>query len=256
VHPIAFNIGSFEIHWYGLCLVAAFVIGFGTASRRAGRDGLTANQILDAGTWLILGAIVGSRVFYVFSYWREQFADQPWTEVFMVRRGGLVFYGGLVGASTAIILYAWRKQLSLRKLADAFAPSIPLGYVFGRMGCLMTGCCYGQPTELPWAIHFPAGHATHGVGLHPTQIYDALLSLALYAALAWLYRRKKFDGQIFAVYLMGYAVSRALVEGFRGDYTPEFIHWGLTPAQCMGAAGLAVGALLYWKLPRPADRRV
>ncbi len=254
MHPIAFHLGSVPIYWYGVLLATAFVVGLWTASRRCLRDGLKPENVVDAGTWLILGTIVGARAMYVITYWHEQFAHEPWTEIFMVRHGGLVFYGGLIGAALAIMIYVRVRRVPLWKLADAMAPSIPLGYVFGRMGCLMNGCCFGRPTDLPWAIHFPADHFTHGVGVHPTQLYDALLSLGLYAALAWLYRRKKFDGQVFAVYLIGYALLRGFVEIFRGDYTTEYVLGRLTPGQFMGILIFAAGALLWWKLPRPQTK--
>jgi len=223
----------------------AFIAGLWTASRRGLRENFHPEKIFDLGPWLIGGAILGARIFYVVEYWREQFADKPFTEVFMIQHGGLVYYGGLVGASLACIIYARLKKLPLWKLSDVLTPSIALGYVFGRIGCLMNGCCYGRVCALPWAIHFPADHETHGLSLHPTQIYDSLLNLVLYLALAWLYRRKKFDGQIFATYLMCYAVTRSFVEYFRGDYSDAHIHGGLTPAHLVSIGIFAAGLILF-----------
>ena len=118
------------------------------------------------------------------------------------------------------MIYMRWKKLPLWKIADVLAPSIALGSVFGRIGCLLNGCCYGRACDLPWAISFPGGQSLHqpATPVHPTEIYDALLNLALYFFLAWLFRRKKFDGQIFATYLICYASSRSFVEYFRGDY--------------------------------------
>jgi len=256
VDKVAFHIGSLPVHWYGVLVAAAFLIGLWTASRRGVRDGIAPDKVLDAGVWLILGTIIGARGWYVISYWREEFAGQPWTETFMVQHGGLVFYGGLVGATAACLIYIWRNKLPVWKFADALAPSIALGYVPGRLGCLMNGCCYGQETSVPWAIHFPKEHATHGAGVHPTQIYDALLSAGLYAGLAWLYRRKKFDGQVFATYLICYAVLRSLVETFRGDYPTRYFGGIATPAHLVGAVILGAGLILYWTLPRRELKRV
>lgn len=225
-------------------MALAFLAGLWTASRRGLRDGIAPERILDMGPWLIVGAIIGARTVYVTTYWNEQFAGKPIREIFMVQHGGLVYYGGLVGAALACILYARIKKLLLWKLADILAPSIALGYVFGRIGCLLNGCCYGRACDLPWAIHFPQGHETYPAGVHPTEIYDSLLSLVLYGVLAWLYRRKKFDGQVFATYLICYAVTRSIVETFRGDYTPEHIHGGLTPAHLISIAIFAVGLVL------------
>jgi len=192
---------------------------------------------------------------YVTSYWREQFAGKPIWEIFMVQHGGLVYYGGLIGASLAFILYSRLKGLPLWKGADIMAPSVALGYVFGRIGCLMNGCCFGRTCELPWAIHFPPGHSTYPNGVHPTQIYESLLSLILYGFLAWLFRRKRFDGQVFGAYLVCYAVSRSFVEMFRGDYPEYYLGGWVTPAHLVSAGILAAGVILLWVLPRPAQQQ-
>jgi len=235
-----------------------FIAGLWTASRRSTRYGIAADNVLDLGPWLIGGAIIGARILYVITFWREQFASQPFWEIFMVQKGGLVYYGGLIGASLACVLYCRLKKLALWKMADVVAPSIALGYVFGRIGCLMNGCCYGRACSLPWAIRFPAGHQTHPVGspatpVHPTEIYESLLSLCLYAGLAWLYRRKKFDGQVFATYLVFYAVLRSFVELFRGDYPiDQRVAGWATPAQMVSIVILLAGVGMFLMLPRPS----
>ena len=253
MQQIAFQAGPITIHWYGLLLAIGFIAGLWTASRRAARDRIAPEKILDSGAWLILGGILGARALYVVSYWDRLFTDPlfpnaPWTEIFMVQRGGLVFYGGLIGATLAGFIYVRKNQLPLWKFADALAPSIALGYVPGRLGCLMNGCCYGRETSLPWAIHFPVAHETRGLGVHPTQVYDLLLNLVLYFALAWLYRRKKFDGQVFASYLICYAITRSVVEAFRGDYPVHYLGGIATPAHLVSVGILAAGSILYWKL--------
>jgi phosphatidylglycerol:prolipoprotein diacylglycerol transferase len=164
----------------------------------------------------------------------------------MIQHGGLVYYGGLIGSILGCLLYTGLKKIPVWKISDALAPSIALGYVFGRIGCLLNGCCYGHACDLPWAIHFPVGHETYPQGVHPTQIYDSLLNLVLYAALAWMYRRKKFDGQIFALYLMCYAVTRSIVEAFRGDYDEAHRHGGLTPAHLVSIGIFAAGVVLFF----------
>ena len=250
MHPIAFHLGSFPVYAYGAMMALGFLAGLWTAGRRGLRQGVASDRILDAGPWLIAGVILGARFVFVVTYWQEYFSGQPIWEVLMIRHGGLVYYGGLLGGAAACILYARIKKLPLWKFADILTPSIPLGYVFGRIGCLLNGCCYGRACDLPWAIRFPEGHATHPSGspatpVHPTQIYDSLLNLGLYLGLAWLYRRKKFDGQVFAVYLMGYAVTRSIVETFRGDYSEAHLHGGLTPAHLISIGIFAAGAVLF-----------
>jgi phosphatidylglycerol:prolipoprotein diacylglycerol transferase len=247
VHKVAFELGPITVHWYGVLVAAGFLTGIWTASRRGMREGITPETIMDLGPWLIIGALLGARLWYVASYWRQDFAGRPIWAIFNMRQGGLVFYGGLVGASLSYILYAKLKKLPLWKVADILAPSIALGQSFGRVGCLMTGCCYGRPTDLPWAIRFPLDHQTLGAPVHPTQIYESSLNLGLYLFLAWLYRRKKFDGQIFATYLICYAVLRSFVEFFRGDY-PQYYGGVVTPAHIVSFAILATGLVLWWQL--------
>jgi phosphatidylglycerol---prolipoprotein diacylglyceryl transferase len=253
VHPILFHLGSLPIHSYGVMIALAFLAGLWTATLRARREKIPGECIADVTLWLMLGAIAGARIVYVATYWKEEFADYPLTEIFAIWHGGLVYYGGLLGATIAGAIYIHWKKLPFWKTADVLAPSIALGSFFGRAGCLLNGCCYGRPTDLPWAIRFPASHPTGGVPVHPTEIYDGLLNLVLYFFLAWLFRRKKFDGQIFATYLLCYAVTRSFVEYFRGDYSNLHYHLGLTPAQWIGVpifiTGLALAAILSRRAP-------
>lgn len=229
--------------------------GLWTASRRALREHIHPETIFDLGPWLLLGTVIGARAMYVITYWKEEFADRPFSEIFMVQHGGLVFYGGFIGAALACILFTLYKRLPLWRVADILAPSIALGSFFGRWGCLTYGCCYGRPTTMPWGIEFPLGHPTHPdaehvTRVHPTEIYDSLLNLCLYCFLAWLFRRKKFDGQIFAVYMICYAVLRSFVELYRGDYTPVHLLGPLTPAQVVSIGVVIAGVVLLWRLPR------
>jgi phosphatidylglycerol---prolipoprotein diacylglyceryl transferase len=259
VHPIVFKLGPFSLHWYGVMVATAFLAGLWTAGRRGPLAGVAGEKIVDLGPWAILGAIVGSRVFYIVSYWHEAFAGKPIGELFMIWKGGLVYYGGLIGAALAFIIYVKLKKLPLWKLADVFAPSIPLGCFFGRIGCFLNGCCYGRPCNLPWAVCYPADNPleppTHPV--HPTQLYDSLLNLCLYGFLAWLFRRRKFDGQVFSTYLVGYALLRSFVEFFRGDYLLEQRYFGgwATPAHLVSLLILVAGLVLLQVLPRLAPKR-
>jgi phosphatidylglycerol:prolipoprotein diacylglycerol transferase len=253
VHPIAFQLGTFTITWYGIMVASGFLAGLWTAGRRAMLQGVSPEKVYDLGLSLMVGSILGARTLYVITFWNQEFADD-FSKVFKIWEGGLVYYGGLIGASLAVIIYTRIKKLPLWKMADVLAPSVALGYAFGRIGCLMNGCCYGRACSLPWAIKFPAsnkGGAPVGVPLHPTEIYESLLSLCLYAFLAWLYRRKKFDGQIFATYLVCYAFLRSFVELFRGDYPNYQRFLGVvTPAQMVSIGILVAGSVLFVVLRR------
>jgi phosphatidylglycerol---prolipoprotein diacylglyceryl transferase len=248
VHPVAFNLFGFPIYWYGVLAGVGFVLAFWTGSRRAAREGLPGEAIMNLAPWIIGGAIIGARLLYVINYWDEEFAGRPWHRFITIGRSGLVFYGGLIGASLGTIIYCWKNRYPLWKVGDVMGPSVALGHAFGRIGCLMTGCCYGRACSLPWAIHFPPGsNAPAGVGLHPTQIYESALNFLFYGFLMWRYRHKRFDGQIFAIYLMGYAILRAFVEMFRGDYEKHYIGGILTPGQSVSILIFAIGmGLWFW----------
>jgi phosphatidylglycerol---prolipoprotein diacylglyceryl transferase len=257
VDPVAFKIGPLTIHWYGVLVALGFLIGLWMASRRGLREGIAPEKIMDIGPWLIIGTIIGARTLHVISYWDAEFAGKPWTEVFMVHKGGLVYYGGFIGATLAGIGYLTWKKLPVWKFGDILAPSIPVGYALGRMGCLANGCCYGKACELPWAIRFPASHeGTGGAPVHPTQVYDALLSLGLWLLLEWLFRRKRFDGQVFAAYMLGYAVLRSVVEFFRGDYSTHYLGGWATPAHLVSIGIFAAGLVLLWLLPKGRSQPV
>ena len=234
-------------------VMLGFVAGMWTASRRGRLRGVDPERVLDLGPWLIIGAVLGARALYVATFWREEFAGNSLTAVFMVWHGGLVYYGGLMGASLSGILYTRLKKIPLWSTADILAPSIALGQAFGRIGCLLNGCCYGRPCDLPWAIRFPADNPAHPptTPVHPTEIYESLLCLGLYGLLAWLFRRKKFDGQVFGVYLTAYALLRSFVELFRGDYPlNQYVGGLLKPGQAVSVVTLAAGVLLLALLPR------
>lgn len=239
---------GFLIYWYGIFAALAFFLAFGTGSRRASREGIPGDAIMNLAPWIIVGAIIGARLLYVIDYWDEEFAGKPLYHIVTIGRSGLVYYGGLIGASLGTILYCWKNKYPLWKIGDIMAPSVALGHAAGRIGCLMTGCCYGASCSLPWAIRFPAEHATGGAPVHPTQIYEALLNFAFFGVLMLIYRRKRFDGQIFSVYLMGYAILRAFVELFRGDYEKHYLGGVVTPGQSVSILIFAIGAALWFWL--------
>ncbi len=251
MHKIAVELGPITLYWYGVFVGLGCLLGIWTASRRGLRAGLAPEKAFDFSWWILVGALVGARAWYVASYWSEEFAGKSVLAILNVRQGGLVFYGGVVGSSVALILYAWIKGEKLWLLADVAAPSISLGSAFGRIGCLMTGCCYGSPCALPWAIRFPSDHSSFPHPVHPVQIYDALANLALYVFLEWrIYRRRRFDGQVFATWLILYPVVRSFTELFRGDYPQRYLGGVLTPAQVLSIVIVVTGGVLFALLPR------
>ena len=251
MHPEAFKVFGFSIYWYGIFAAIGFLAGFGTAARRASRENLSKESIMNLAPWIIFGAIIGARLFFVINYWDQEFAGKPLHRIVTIGRHGLVFYGGLIGSCLGTIIYCWKNKFPLWKVADVMAPSIALGHAFGRIGCFMTGCCYGRACSLPWAVKFPeGGSAPVGIALHPVQLYEAALNFAFFTALIWFHGRKKFDGQVFCIYLLGYALLRAFTESFRGDYGVVT----LTPGQVMGIVIFTIGAALWFWLSHIGKR--
>jgi phosphatidylglycerol:prolipoprotein diacylglycerol transferase len=129
------------------------------------------------------------------------------------------------------------------------APGIALGHMFGRLGCFLNGCCYGSPSSLPWAVCYPADHDTHGVPVHPTQLYEAALNLALAVGLDRFFYHKRFEGQIFAAYMICYGTLRMVVEFFRGDYSEANRIAGLTPGQGVSLIIFSLGVACWiWRM--------
>ncbi len=234
MHPILFEIGSWPVYSYGVLLALAYLAGLQLAVIRARRWGLNATKVMDFGIYLIIAALVGAKLMLVavdFDYFRTQ----PRELLSLVRAGG-VFYGGLLGALAVGLWLVRRYGLPVWTTADLFAPGIALGHVVGRLGCLLAGCCYGQPTDAAWGITFTHPVAAANVGtplglpLHPTQLYDAGAELLILVVLLVLERRGRgFAGRTFWLYMLLYAISRYIVEIYRGD--PRGLVWGMSTSQ-------------------------
>src|SRR6478672_10531611 len=150
MHPILFRIGNWPVYSYGVLLATAYLAGLQLAVVRARRAGLDGARVMDLGIYLIIAALVGAKLMLIavdFGYFR----NQPRELLSLVRAGG-VFYGGLIAAFLVATWLVRRYRLPLWTTADAFAPGIALGHVIGRFGCLLAGCCYGRPADVPWAI--------------------------------------------------------------------------------------------------------
>lgn len=251
VKPVLFYLGTFPVRTFGVLVALGFVFGMWTAARRAARVSINPEKILDLGPWLLGAGLLGARAMYVLNYWEKDFSGRPWIETFQIWNGGLVFYGGLL---LAILVGIWRVKtmgLPVWTVADCIAPSIALGHVFGRFGCFFNGCCFGQPTRQPWGVQFPSSSGLPGDGpVHPTQLYEAALNLILCGVLSRAFNHRRFDGQIFAGYLLGYAVIRSFTEYFRGDYSHVSAPTAgvFTPGQWISVPILLCGVVLYFYL--------
>jgi phosphatidylglycerol---prolipoprotein diacylglyceryl transferase len=217
VFPILFHVGSFPVHSYGFFVAAGFLLGIGLAVKEARRKKIPAEKILDLSFYIILSAIVGSRLLFViinYPYYLEHPLD-----FFKVWEGGLVFYGGLILSFLTGLWIIRKQKLPFWETADLMAPSIAIGQVFGRLGCFAAGCCFGKATNRFWGVAFNHSDslAPTGIALHPTQLYEALAALIIFIILWVLRDKQKFAGMIFLYYLFLYSLGRWVLEFYRGD---------------------------------------
>jgi len=222
MHPILVAFGPITVYTYGVLLAAAYLFGLQLARVRAKARGLDANRVLDLGIYIIISALIGAKLLLLITDFRT-FAANP-RELLSLARSGGVFYGGLILAVAVALFYIRKIGLPLWTTCDVFAPGIALGHVIGRFGCLFAGCCYGKPTTVPWAITFTDPFAASNVGtplnqpLHPTQLYEAGAELLILGVLLATERKgKPFAGRTFWLYMLLYAISRFIIEFYRGD---------------------------------------
>ena len=230
MYPELFRIGDFPVNTYGVLLALAFLAALLVSARLGARDGLPRERVFDLGLWLLLAAIVGSKVLLLVVEPEYRAAPLRLLSLDFLRSGG-VFYGGFLGAVLTAYVLVRRYELPWWRTADAFAPGIALGQAIGRQGCFAAGCCWGKPTTLPWGVRFSElGQQVTGVPidahLHPTQLYESFAAFLFFALLIWLHRRKTFDGQIILAYGVLYGATRFVIEFFRDDPRGDIL--GLT----------------------------
>lgn len=264
MHPVLFDFGPVQIRSYGFLLAVSFLLGIYLSTWRARRYGQNPQHYLDLSVYIILAAVIGSRLLYVAFHTSEY---DSILEVFALWRGGATFYGGLILAIVVSYAYAHRKGMPFLQVADIMSPAIALGIGISRIGCLMSGCCYGKPTTLPWAITFPPGSpagfsaATAArelgldhVGLHPTQLYSSAYGLIIFALLLLLERRLLKRGSTFGALMVLYGVARFSVDFFRYYEANARVFLGLSFNQLISAALVVLG--IYLLVRRTADRNV
>lgn len=222
MYPLLLDLGFVNIYSYGVILAAAYVLALRFALQRARRAGLDGQKIMDLGLAGILSAVVGAKLMLVVVNF-DQFAGDPAQLMALATSGG-VFYGGLLLAVPVCWWYIRRSGLPLWTTCDLFAPGIALAQGVGRTGCLLAGCCYGEPTEAAWGVTFTSTLAAANSGtplhvdLHPTQIYEAAAVLAIFGVLLAGERRwRAFPGRTFWTYLLLYGAARFVLEFYRGD---------------------------------------
>lgn len=257
MHPVLFEIplfGGLKIHSYGLMMALGFLAALLWIRFQGKREQLAVNRLTDLAFWMMVSAIVGSRLAFIVEEWNYYF-HHP-LEIFAVWQGGLVFQGGLILCILVAYFYMKKYQLSFWKVSDVFMPGVALGHSLGRIGCFLAGCCYGKQCDVHawYAVVFsgkPGSLAPVGVALYPTQLLEAGAELFIFAFLAWKSQKKAFDGQILLLYLILYSVARIGIEFLRGDLERGFvIEPYLSKAQFYALLLIvfAIVALIYRKM--------
>ncbi len=249
IDPIIFNIGHFAVRWYGIILTIAMGIGIWLTAREAERKGFKKDDVYDAAVWIIVGGLIGARLFHVLDHWPDEYAADPIRALY-IWQGGLAIWGALVGGLIAGALIAQRRGWRFPKLLDAAAPGLVLAQAIGRIACVITGDAMGKPTNGPFGFAYTSSNAMVpqlGVFYTPMPIYELVVNLGIFAVLWQLRKRHWPDGRLFLVYLTLYSLERFFL-GFTSSY--RIIAFGLAQSQLIAVFGFAIGlALLAW-MPR------
>ncbi len=236
IDPVAVSLLGLQIRWYGLILVVASAAAFRVARREAARRGVVPELVGDAVIWVAVAALIGGRALYLVQNELGMLGADP-LHALMVWQGGLSFYGGLIAGLVALVIFARRRGLPVLLALDLAALAAALGQAIGHLGCLIGGDSYGIPTNLPWGVVYrnPGAMAPLNVPLHPTQAYESLGLLILFAVL-WRRRvplERLGAGVLAGLYLVGLAALRFGLFFLR-DESPVFL--GLKTAQLLGIA--------------------
>ncbi len=260
-NPVAFQIGSIGVHWYGIMYVLALVSALFVAKYFAKKYdfGIDTKGLDDYFIWVEIGVILGARLGFILFYdpHTAYYLTHPW-QIFnpfmdgkFVGISGMSYHGALVGFLISTWLYGKRHKVNIFKILDLVALSVPLGYVFGRIGNFFNKGLIGRETDVPWGIY------VDGVLRHPSQLYEALLEGIVVFVILYMYRSKKrFDGELIALYGMLYSLARFVAEFFRKpDFQLGFVLDGwMTMGQILSIFMFFISLLLYIYLFRKKIR--
>ena len=259
MQPILFTIPliGLRIHSYGVMIFAACASALAIAVYRARRENVDPNAVYELASWLFLGGVIGARGFYFIQH-PEAFHEVA--DLFRTWQGGNVFYGCILGGLTGSICYWLRRPFPFWQMADAVAPAVAIGAAIGRIGCFLNGCCHGTVSEVAWAVRFPAGshawmrqvnqglispQAPSSLPVHPTQLYAAIAALLVLGVLLLFARRvQRHSGQVIAILMIAYSITRWPIEALRSDEPRVFA--GMTWSQNISVGLILGGAALFF----------
>lgn len=235
MHPELFTFCGRTFYSFGLMAALGFLSAWFFMRKLAQKGhagGLDADGTAQLLVYVIIGGAIGARFAYVAEHWSAVYSQGPFWEVFRFDKGGLMFYGGLIGAILLIALFAWRRHIHLVDLLDLCAAVLPLGHAFGRLGCFLNGCCHGHVTTSSFSVCYPRGSIAWGEQLReglidssamkslpvlPSQPVESIANLLLFFVLYRIARKGAPRGEIAGIYLICYAIIRFFTEMMRGD---------------------------------------
>ena len=210
------KIGPFTVYGYGLMIAVGILAAYFTGERRAKKRGLPYEHVFNLVVWCVLGGFLGAKILYWITEWKSIVANPGFLGDTLT--DGFVVFGGIIGGILTAYVYCRIKNLDFLRFFDTLMPSVALAQGFGRIGCLLAGCCYGRETNSAFSITFhDSGVAPNGVALIPTQIYSSILDFIHYGILLFILKKQKKDGETAAAYLIFYSAGRFVLEFFRGD---------------------------------------
>ncbi len=262
ITPYLFSIGSFQLRYYSLMYIVAFVIVYFLVMHRIKNEKYkyTSEDIQDYLVWAMVGVLLGARLGDVLFYNLDYYLYHP-LEIFLpftfsdgirfTGISGMSYHGGVIGVIIMSVLFCRKRNFDFWKFADLISPAIPLGYTFGRLGNFINGELYGRVTSMPWGMYFPLD-PTHSLR-HPSQLYEAFFEGIFLFAVLWALRKKKlFDGALLGLYIFGYGFVRFMIEFFREpDYMVGPISIGQFLCVLMMLGGIG---LLMWRKKAAAKK--
>ena len=256
-NPVAFNFGFISLHWYGMMYILALLTALWFAKWIIKKDSIgIPEQIIDNYfIWIEVGIIIGARIWYILFYDpnNAHYLSEPWQIFNPFRNGefvgirGMSYHGAVVGAIIGSLLFSRKYPGELHRIIDVVALSVPVGFVFGRIGNFLNQELIGRETDLPWGIY------VDGVLRHPSQLYEAFLEGILVATIIYLYRkRKSFDGALIGIYGVLYGTARFIAEFWRApDIQLGFLYGGwLTMGQLQSLIMIMLSMVIYYLLKR------
>ncbi len=209
MNPVAFTIFGLTVRWYGIMIALGLFLGILVMRQRARKLGMDDDLIIDIVLVCMPAAIIGARAYYVL--FNLPYYDGDFMKMINIRQGGLAIHGGVIAGLIAGFILTRVRKLEFWKLADIAAPALILGQAIGRWGNFFNSEAHGGPTDLPWGI------MVDGVRVHPTFFYEFIWNLCVFAILIWYRDKKKFQGEVFALYMILYSIGRFFIEGLRTD---------------------------------------